>query len=78
MKWKCKKWNIIYWGQQKILKKFESECSHFVVLYSTLSSPSCKFDKILVVGYFIEQNFIEKMLDFRNYFKNDLLNFSFH
>ena len=33
---------------------------------------SCKFGKILVVGNFIKQNF-----SIRNYFKKDLLNFSF-
>ena len=34
----------------------------YVLPYLTLSSPPCNFGKILVVGYFIEQNFILKIL----------------
>ena len=42
-----------------------------------LSSPPCKFGKILVVDNFVEKNYFENFR-IRNYFKKDFLNFSFH
>ena len=42
-----------------------------------LSSPPCKFGKILVVDHFVEKIYIENFR-IRNYFKKDFLNFSFH
>ena len=48
-----------------------------VVQSSPLSSPPCKFGKILVVDKFVEKNYIENFR-IRNYFKKDFLNFSFH
>ena len=49
----------------------------FNIPYSTLSTPTCKFGKILVVDNFVEKNYIE-IFRIRNYFKKDFLNFSFH
>ena len=44
---------------------------------SPLSSPPCNFEKIFVVDYFIEKFYFENF-SIRDYFKKDLLKFSFH
>ena len=62
----------------KLIKKKSVHCTVFDAVQSPpLSSPPCKFGKILVVDNFVEKNYFENFR-IRNYLKKDFLNFSFH